>query len=184
MVIRFDKYEKLGAYHWDIYNTNLLYKLHVNTIKKFFSRRDRGTLLDVGCGDGFISYVLAEIGYEILGIDTNATGIKLAKEKTNKARFEVNRIENIKEKVDYVLLSNTVEHVEDDIKTLDCASRLATTGTLVSTITLDEKLPKDKYNARDYTNKSFTKLMTDRFKDVLIFTVKPEIYAWCVGRKS
>lgn len=181
---RFDKYEKYGAYHWNAYKNNLEYKKHVDTIKKFFFTQKRGSLLDVGCGDGFISHVLGEMGFQVLGIDTDPTAIRLAKSKTVMASFEVNKIESIKDVVDYILVSNTIEHVEDDRVVLVCASVLANVGTLVSTITSDAELPPDPYNVREYTDRSFSDLMTSIFKDIMIFSIDPMIYAWGKGCKT
>ena len=181
---RFDKYEKYGAYHWNAYQNNIEYRKHVDTIKKFFSTQKKGSLLDVGCGDGFISHVLGEMGFTVLGIDNDITAIRLAKSKTVMASFEINKIENINEKIDYILISNVIEHVENDKSLLTCASVLAKTGTLVSTITEDAGLPVDPYNVREYTDKSFSKLMTDIFKDVFVFSIDPMIYAWCKGCKT
>lgn len=177
----FDKYEKYGAYHWNAYINNKEYRKHVDTVKKFFSTQKRGSLLDVGCGDGFISHVLGEMGFKVLGIDTDPTAIKLAKGKTIQASFEINKIENIKEKIDYILISNVIEHVADDKGMLVCASKLAERGTLISTITSDAGLPPDPYNEREYTDKSFSDLMTLVFKDIMIFSIDPMIYAWGKG---
>jgi 2-polyprenyl-3-methyl-5-hydroxy-6-metoxy-1,4-benzoquinol methylase len=181
---QFDKYEKYGAYHWNAYKNNPEYRKHVNVIKKFFSTQKTGSLLDVECGDGFISHVLSESGYQVLGIDTDPVAIVLAKSKTGMASFEVNKIENMKEKMDYVLISNVIEYVDDDKVMLTQASRLAKTGTLVTAIITDLEFSPNKNNARKYSDKSFSKLMTDTFENVMIFMVEPTTYAWCVGRKQ
>ena len=39
----------------------------------------RGTILDVGCGTGFISLLLAQIGCEVIAIDNNAAMFEEAK---------------------------------------------------------------------------------------------------------
>src|SRR3990167_3295994 len=52
-------------------------------------------ILDIGCGDGWISIIAAKEGHEVLGIDSSPSAIKeamsAANEKglTNKLRFEV-----------------------------------------------------------------------------------------------
>lgn len=184
MEVIINKYEKYGAYHWNAYKNNPEYTKRVNAIKKFFSTQKVGSLLDVNCGDGFISHVLGEMGFTVLGIDTNAVAIRLAKSKTVMASFEINTIENIKEKTDYILISNVIERVENDAAMLICASCLAKTGTLVTTITTDSGLPTNGNNTREYSDVTFSRLMTCTFGNVMIFTIEPTIYAWCVGKKS
>ena len=73
----FDKYEKHGAYHWNWYDNNHTgYRDLVDLAISYFPTR--GSVLDVGCGDGLISYRLFEKGLKVLGIDTNAHAIQLA----------------------------------------------------------------------------------------------------------
>lgn len=47
----------------------------------------RGRILDLGCGDGFHSSILADLGYEAYGVDNSAEGIQRAKERASAANF-------------------------------------------------------------------------------------------------
>ena len=51
----------------------------------------RGTILDVGCGTGFISLLLAQIGCEVIAIDNNAAMLEEAK-KISKELDNSNKI--------------------------------------------------------------------------------------------
>lgn len=42
---------------------------------------DRGTALDIGCGTGSLSVLLAEFGYQVMGIDLSSAMIALAQAK-------------------------------------------------------------------------------------------------------
>lgn len=76
----FDKYDKRGAYHWKWYatNTDQYYEL-VNRTLSYFP--EPGSILDIGCGDGLISYQLFLRGFEVLGIDPVSKAIELGNRK-------------------------------------------------------------------------------------------------------
>jgi len=50
----------------------------------------RGTVLDIGCGTGSLSVVLAGLGYEVTGIDLSPEMISLAKVKASAAQHSIN----------------------------------------------------------------------------------------------
>jgi 2-polyprenyl-3-methyl-5-hydroxy-6-metoxy-1,4-benzoquinol methylase len=72
----FSKYEQQGAYHWVWYARNRFqYRDLVTQTLTYLPKP--GTVLDVGCGDGLISYLLFKRGFEVLGIDPNMKAIGL-----------------------------------------------------------------------------------------------------------
>lgn len=80
---RFDKYEKRGAYHWDWYKRNK--NGYADKVDFVVAQLPKwGCALDIGGGDGLISYKLFEHGLEVTCIDTNAYSIKLAREQFQK----------------------------------------------------------------------------------------------------
>jgi len=79
----FEKYQQLGAYHYEWYATNHTgYRDLVDFSLNHFP--NRGKILDVGCGDGLISYKLFEKGLSVIGIDTNEYAIELARKASEK----------------------------------------------------------------------------------------------------
>jgi 2-polyprenyl-6-hydroxyphenyl methylase/3-demethylubiquinone-9 3-methyltransferase len=48
-----------------------------------------GRIFEVGCGNGAAARMLADLGYEVTGIDPSEGGIALAKRESPKARLEV-----------------------------------------------------------------------------------------------
>jgi len=86
----FDKYDLHGAYHWDEcdrrytnwkrYNPALDARYEI-TLEAIASLGLRGTFLDVGCGDGILMARVAPIMERVIGVDSEASGIRLAKEK-------------------------------------------------------------------------------------------------------
>jgi 2-polyprenyl-3-methyl-5-hydroxy-6-metoxy-1,4-benzoquinol methylase len=53
----------------------------------------RGEVLELGCGEGHIARLLAEKGYQVLGVDISPTAIQWAKEKTLEADLTVEYLE-------------------------------------------------------------------------------------------
>ncbi len=74
----FIKYDIGGAYHWKWYLVNFDgYRDFTNLLVDLLPIS--GRLLDVGCGDGLISYLFFRSGFEVVGLDTSETAIQLAK---------------------------------------------------------------------------------------------------------
>lgn len=73
----FRKYEIGGAYHWKWYLLNYEgYRDFTDEIADLLPRM--GRVLDIGCGDGLMSYVFFRRGLEIVGIDDNTMAIQIA----------------------------------------------------------------------------------------------------------
>ena len=53
-MVEFDKYRKLGAYHWDYLSTRAEYRQHVEAVCLYAT--PNGSALDLGCGDGAYMY--------------------------------------------------------------------------------------------------------------------------------
>src|SRR5512141_1867323 len=89
-IVAFDKYDEGGAYHWAEcdrryanwrrYNPALdaRYELASRAVRGL---NLRGSLLDVGCGDGVLMARLAPWFERVTGVDTNARAIRLASGK-------------------------------------------------------------------------------------------------------
>lgn len=77
------KYKLRGAYHFKKFITNKRYENYVRDVTNFLGKEHKGevkpTLLDVGCGDGLLTYLLRLQGFNVSGIDANETAINIAK---------------------------------------------------------------------------------------------------------
>jgi len=93
---------------------------------------DVHTVLDVGCGDGRLTHVLADKGFEITGVDGSPRA--LAKVRTPKKLSGVDQIDFPDDSFDLVLCTEVLEHLPDEVhrKTLAELSRLARRYVLVS----------------------------------------------------
>ncbi len=95
---------------------------------EFFSRKikDGSKILDVGCGIGIVALNIANklSNSSIIGIDINKKNINIANELLSQSNIknvqfvhgDINDKKNIN--VDYVILSNVLEHIENRIQFL------------------------------------------------------------------
>ncbi len=115
--------ERALKYGSGIHPKHSLIKYH-----DFFSSRikDGSKVLDVGCGIGIVSLNVAKCltKSSIIGVDIKKQNIITANELLNKSKLcnvnfihgDINKQKNIK--VDYVILSNILEHIENRTKFL------------------------------------------------------------------
>jgi SAM-dependent methyltransferase len=59
----------------------------INSLRK--RGRDRGLVVDLGCGSGILSQAIHEAGYDVLGIDISPAMIKLARARVPGGTFHV-----------------------------------------------------------------------------------------------
>jgi len=127
-VIRFTKYDEQGAYHWKEcdrrsrrYNPALdaRYEALVSRV------RQASRVLDVGCGDGYLMAQVKPYAEEVVGIDFEFSGARLA---TNQLQGFGNCFVTQAScyclpfpdhSFDVVLLADVIEHLEDP----DCCLR-------------------------------------------------------------
>jgi SAM-dependent methyltransferase len=110
----------------------------------------KGTIIDLGCGDGFLANYLALAASErkIIGIEINKNRLKLANKGIKNARFILGDITKIKfPKADVILLVHVLHHLgslkaqEELIKF--CSKKLPKKGELII-VEIDRK-PLIKY---------------------------------------
>lgn len=164
----FDKYERKGAYHWDFYfnRTKLYYCSIVNTILDFAPENKK--ILDVGCGDGLITFLLSKKNNTVWGIDNNTTAIKLAKEKTKSKLFFKKDIYKIKyeNEFDCVILSDIIEHLKNPSKAIENSFiTLKKEGILIlsTPLSLNNGMI-DKFHFKEYTEEQIIDLLGNYFK--------------------
>lgn len=87
------------------------HKFFVNNVKP------NDTILDIGCGNGALTYDLAGKAKKVIGIDLSKENIKIAKEKFSASNINYIVGNVVKElpdkKFDVVILSNALEHIEN-----------------------------------------------------------------------
>jgi len=140
--MRYNKYEKQGACHWKEYARGRNYKEIVDSSLIPFLKRDlkKGTVVDIGCGDGLPTCKLAGLGFITIGVDVSELGIKYARHHCNK------EVEWVPEDVidflgdcivdnrtfDYLYSLNTIEHLEDAKVLVELCKRIKNFSIIVT----------------------------------------------------
>ncbi len=149
--MKYDKYERLGAYHYDWYNdTNWAwYKKCVDRIVSFCA----GSTIDAGCGDGLVT---SKLDYPSVGIDNEQTGLDLCSTPTLKA--DLNNDFQIPVGYSYVCSLNTIEHLKTP-KMIVRLVKMAKRGAII--ITDMPSKNKGRYHEHEYTKQE----LLDTFKE-------------------
>ncbi len=86
---------------------------------KFFvdNIRSQDVILDIGCGNGALTFDIAQKAEKVIGIDLNKKNIEFAKKDFSKENIEYirgNALTNLPNiKFDAIILSNVLEHIQN-----------------------------------------------------------------------
>ena len=138
---------------WNIKgNYKILHKINplrlefiLNNFDKSIRKKD---VLDIGCGGGLISELLAKKNANVTGIDENIYNIKQAREHAKIGSIKINYknqsldtfYKKNKKKYDLILCLEVLEHVDDVKKTLDKISELMKPGATLILSTINRNL--------------------------------------------
>jgi 2-polyprenyl-3-methyl-5-hydroxy-6-metoxy-1,4-benzoquinol methylase len=88
----------------------------VKQIRRLYSG-NRVTIVDIGCGNGFIDSKLSELGHRVTGMDASIEGISIARSAYPEVRFEICSIYDdvlanvVEDPVDCVVSLEVIEHL-------------------------------------------------------------------------
>jgi len=179
----FDKYERKGAYHWKEMERSLVRRNAVLSARYQFILRNLPPspkrVLDIGCGDGYLSCKMAEIGHFVHGCDTSETGLQWA--RTMADRMALNgRTEFLHmgpyetgldaESFELVVLADVLEHVMDPGRLLQEARRVLTADglLLLSTPAAVEGHRWDACHVQEYSRRDLEEVLSSVFTSVQV----------------
>ena len=107
------------------------YTLKINAWTRSFPHP--GSVLEVGCGDGFMLGVLKKLGWDVVGLERNEAMAKNAAKNAGATVYSKGFEEISKsKKFDLIILYQVLEHVEDPLQVLkDCKERLSSHGKII-----------------------------------------------------
>lgn len=175
---KFDKYKKRGpGYHWgqisrSMRERNTFVVARYNIVLGQVEDCKDKIILDVGCGDGALSYLLSrQTGAFVIGIDFSIEAIKFAKQKTR----DINNIDFLtasayqlpfkNNSIDYVISSDVIEHLQKPEKMLAEIKRVFNEkGKVIITTPLRfTEVPLDKMHVQEFFESDLRRLLSNCF---------------------
>jgi SAM-dependent methyltransferase len=160
----------------DVPEENYWYRRHLVVYEWIASRVEGMRVVDMACGEGYGSGVLAGAAAGVVGVDANPEAHEHARLRYVRPnlRFERDLVESFTEPCDAVVFLQTIEHVEDPGAILEhFKSMLAPGGVAyVSTPNLLTLAPpgaeksENPWHVREYRAEEFRALYEDHFERV------------------
>jgi SAM-dependent methyltransferase len=97
----------------DVPEENYWFRRHLAVYEWIAARAHGRRVVDLACGEGYGSAVLAGSAASVVGVDANPEAFEHARLKYEQVRFERNMIELWTGDVDCVVFLQTIEHVQD-----------------------------------------------------------------------
>ena len=189
--IEFTKYKERGACHWDetkrsIFRFNADQEARFEWILCCLGDVKKKKVLDVGCGDGALTYRIVKKGAEVIGLDNSEEGIRLAEqifsEKKIPTRFilaSAYKIPLESNSIDCVVLSEVIEHVAEPEKILSEIQRvLKPEGKVViSTPYRLSEIP-GQFHVKEYYPSELKSLLAKYFSGIEIIETHPAFWTF------
>jgi 2-polyprenyl-6-hydroxyphenyl methylase/3-demethylubiquinone-9 3-methyltransferase len=134
-------YDDLGKQWYEAYNHPIALLRAENkarapwVIKKIAEHfsQNRCSLLDIGCGGGFLSNTLAQHGHQVTGIDISEESLHIAREMDSTRTVNYCKADGYKlpfssEQFEIVCAMDLLEHVEEPTRVIAEASRVLKPG--------------------------------------------------------
>lgn len=184
----FNKYITRGAgYHWQQISKHPLkrsafsvarYKNVISLVENNVDIKGK-SVLDVGCGDGVLSYLMSQKGLEASGVDSSREAIDFAKQKTKNAiDFRVGDVYSLPwgdDSFDIVVSSDVIEHLDDVGKYISEIKRVLKKGgvcVLSTPIRITEK-PLDSEHVVEWFEGEYHDLIESLFIENTFYKSHP-----------
>lgn len=184
----FGKYERFGAYHWreieplpTRHNAVLTARYRV-----LLDAMDAGAtrVLDIGCGDGTLTFRLAGRSQHVCGIDDSMLPLQLARaEFQRRPRHRAPIVMNADARslpfpdgsFDCVVLADVIEHIATPGPVMSEAYRVLRKGgqILVTTPRRQGSVPPHEYHCHEYTGAELADLLREHFEAVRVRVFRP-----------
>ena len=180
--IEFNKYKKRGAYHWEQDSGRLMkgnafvsarYSNCVEIMRHACGGLKGKEILDLGCGDGVLTYKFVESGAICSGVDLSKIAIECARRehylRNSMAEFKCASVYDTGYKnnsFDIVVCSDVIEHLKYPQKLLEEIKRILKPGgkALISTPIRFTEKPLDLMHVVEWYPEEFREMVESVFK--------------------
>jgi len=163
----------------DVPEENYWYRRHLVVYEWVRARVGGQRVVDMACGEGYGSAVLAKTAQSVVGVDANPEAHEHARLRYTQAnlRFARDLVERFAEPCDAVVFLQTIEHVRDPGAILEhFKSMLGREGVAyVSTPNLLTLAPEgaekseNPWHVKEYRHEEFRALCTEHFSEVELY---------------
>lgn len=123
--------DKSGSIFSNIYHHVRRQRITLELIQRRINLKLGSLICDVGCGDGWYSLPLNELGYFVVGIDISRKRLKKAKTRVNDANFiacNAKRMPFRDNVFDLIVCAQLLEHIPDPSTTVGECKRIVKNG--------------------------------------------------------
>jgi 2-polyprenyl-3-methyl-5-hydroxy-6-metoxy-1,4-benzoquinol methylase len=163
----------------DVPEENYWYRRHLVVYEWIAARVAGRSVIDMACGEGYGSNVLARVAASVVGVDANPEAFEHARLRYTAAnlRFERALVESFSEPADAVVFLQTIEHLQDPGATLAHFKRLLKDGgrAFVSTPNVLTLAPagaersENPWHVHEYRREEFVELCREHFSQVELY---------------
>jgi 2-polyprenyl-3-methyl-5-hydroxy-6-metoxy-1,4-benzoquinol methylase len=167
----------------DVPAENYWFRRHLIVYQWIAAQLSGQSVIDMACGEGYGSDVLASAGASVVGVDANPEAHEHALLRYRRAnlRFERDLIETFSEPADAVVLLQTIEHLQDPGATLEHFRALVTSApagrgsVFLSTPNVLTLAPKgasrsgNPWHVHEYRRREFEQLCGEHFATVEMY---------------
>jgi SAM-dependent methyltransferase len=111
----------------DVPEENYWYRRHVAVYEWIAARCESLRVVDLACGEGYGSDLLARSAAEVIGVDANPEAHEHARLRYTRANLSFRRglVEDFDDEVDAVVFLQTIEHIQEPGTLLDRLAKIA-----------------------------------------------------------
>jgi hypothetical protein len=160
----------------DVPEENYWYRRHLVVYEWIAARVEGLGVIDMACGEGYGSAVLAGAAAEVVGVDANPEAFEHARLRYTESnlRFERGLVDGFSEPADAIVFLQTIEHLQDPDATLEHFRGLASTA-FVSTPNVRTLAPAgaersdNPWHVHEYSQREFAELCGRHFANVEMY---------------
>jgi SAM-dependent methyltransferase len=162
----------------DVPEENYWFRRHL-AVYEWIADRCRGMrVVDLACGEGYGSDLLAREGAQVIGVDANPEAHEHARIRYRRPnlRFRRGLVEEFSEPVDAVVFLQTIEHMQDPPELVRRLAELApvayiSTPNRLTLAPAGAEKSDNPWHLREYTLEQYRGLLEPAFADVSILGV-------------
>jgi SAM-dependent methyltransferase len=160
----------------DVPEENYWYRRHLAVYRWISVRTAAKSVVDLACGEGYGSDLLASTAAQVVGVDANPEAHEHARLRyvRDNLRFERDLVENVTGPYDAVVFLQTIEHIEDPaalLRRIAAAAPEAYVSTPNRLTLAPEGAEKsdNPWHLREYTASEYRELLEPIFSSVEMF---------------